>query len=374
MGALSSWAMLAFTHHYIVHYAAWSTCVVPIGERFLQYAVLGDDIVIWNKTVAEKYITVMHSLGVGLGLAKSIISQGGTGAEFAKRTLLGGVDVSPVPFKESSAAHRRIVELRQFCLKYQLSPMKAVRYLGYGYKVDPSKNTFAMNVFKLVNSIPLTYKALIDLFTDRDRPFIDFNKGQDYEKFKILINLINSETIRVHRELKDSYYALLQWYTALALDTYPLWSKDHLRARLQYETVSRKVDSMLKELESGVSMTRSSVKTLQAVVERVNSPIYPLLPEEEDILSFLSPTKGPYRGIAAALYQAQQILSSNQVSTVINPVMAESAPVSHWESKRTLRLWNRWAKTLLKANIPYRDANTLNKLNIKLNAKIPLSM
>jgi hypothetical protein len=54
MGALSSWAMLALTHHYIVRVAASR---VGISD-FTHYAILGDDIVIANDNVALSY----HSL------------------------------------------------------------------------------------------------------------------------------------------------------------------------------------------------------------------------------------------------------------------------------------------------------------------------
>jgi hypothetical protein len=46
MGALSSWAMLALTHHFIVQCAAWQTGITPKTALFDEYAVLGDDIVI----------------------------------------------------------------------------------------------------------------------------------------------------------------------------------------------------------------------------------------------------------------------------------------------------------------------------------------
>lgn len=55
MGALSSWAMLAITHHFIVQSAAWMAGVVKTRTMFSKYAVLGDDIVIWDKATAEKY-------------------------------------------------------------------------------------------------------------------------------------------------------------------------------------------------------------------------------------------------------------------------------------------------------------------------------
>jgi len=51
MGALSSWAMLALTHHYIVRIAARRVGI----KNFNHYAVLGDDVVICNDLVAHAY-------------------------------------------------------------------------------------------------------------------------------------------------------------------------------------------------------------------------------------------------------------------------------------------------------------------------------
>jgi hypothetical protein len=55
MGALSSWAMLALTHHYIIRIAARR---VGLSD-FTHYAVLGDDVVIANDLVAASYHTLV---------------------------------------------------------------------------------------------------------------------------------------------------------------------------------------------------------------------------------------------------------------------------------------------------------------------------
>lgn len=79
MGALSSWAMLAITHHVIVHVAAMR-CNLP---GFSNYCILGDDIVINDDRVAEEYLIIMDHLGVSINLSKSLISD--KFCEFAKR-------------------------------------------------------------------------------------------------------------------------------------------------------------------------------------------------------------------------------------------------------------------------------------------------
>lgn len=81
MGALSSWAMLAMTHHFVVQVAAGR---VGYKGWFPHYAVLGDDIVIADTQVALAYKTLMSTyLGVPINPVKGIVSP--TCLEFAKK-------------------------------------------------------------------------------------------------------------------------------------------------------------------------------------------------------------------------------------------------------------------------------------------------
>nr|UPW42217.1 MAG: putative RNA dependent RNA polymerase [Inner Mongolia grassland mitovirus 7] len=99
MGALSSWAMLALTHHLIMQY-----CSLLLGKNRFQwnidYEVLGDDIVIFDKALAAKYVELMNHFGVPLNQSKSVISLAKQPVvEFAKRTSYNTVDVSPISWK-----------------------------------------------------------------------------------------------------------------------------------------------------------------------------------------------------------------------------------------------------------------------------------
>jgi len=80
MGAYSSWAMLALTHHFVVQYAAYSC-----GWRqwFPWYAIVGDDLVIADEAVALSYKSLMSDLGLDINMSKSLISS--YCYEFAKR-------------------------------------------------------------------------------------------------------------------------------------------------------------------------------------------------------------------------------------------------------------------------------------------------
>jgi len=81
MGAYSSWAMLALTHHVIVQVAALR---VGWSSVFPYYCVLGDDVVIADAVVAEAYRSLMTALGVPINMSKSLVSEKGC-LEFAKR-------------------------------------------------------------------------------------------------------------------------------------------------------------------------------------------------------------------------------------------------------------------------------------------------
>lgn len=94
MGALSSWAMLALTHHCIVKIAA-----IRVGKsNFDHYALLGDDIVIAEEAVAKSYHYIMTEvLGVDINLSKTLVSK--HSFEFAKRLVTMDGEVSPVGAK-----------------------------------------------------------------------------------------------------------------------------------------------------------------------------------------------------------------------------------------------------------------------------------
>jgi len=93
MGAYSSWAMLAITHHCIIQLCARRAGVTG---WFDLYAILGDDIVIGHPNVAREYKVFMEKIGVGINSSKSIIGRDLT-FEFAKRFFWHGEDITPLP-------------------------------------------------------------------------------------------------------------------------------------------------------------------------------------------------------------------------------------------------------------------------------------
>jgi len=136
MGALSSWAMLALTHHAIVQYAAHLASPIRTSW-FTRYAVLGDDVVIADRSVAAKYLEVMKEIGVDISLAKSMVSATGS-LEFAKRTWISGREASPIPLAELLVALCHLGALEQLvkkCSAFVTLRMSSVaRFAGFGYR------------------------------------------------------------------------------------------------------------------------------------------------------------------------------------------------------------------------------------------------
>jgi hypothetical protein len=132
MGAYSSWAMLALTHHCIIQMAA-----MQAGQKgwFDAYAVLGDDVVIADTVVAKEYLRLMKEIGVDISIHKSLV--GRDSLEFAKRVLVRGSWVTPIPLREAALASiyvPALVELVHRLADYRPRLSSIAKALGFGYK------------------------------------------------------------------------------------------------------------------------------------------------------------------------------------------------------------------------------------------------
>jgi len=130
MGARSSWAMLALTHHCIVWVAMARSNVSWYPGLYL---VLGDDIVIADEAVALSYLEIMVELGCPINLSKSLVSQNGS-FEFAKRFVHKGIDVSPVSWRELFVSYVDVSVLLALVSKHRPRVSTVLAMMGHGYK------------------------------------------------------------------------------------------------------------------------------------------------------------------------------------------------------------------------------------------------
>jgi len=121
MGAYSSWAIFTITHHYVVRYAAGDI-------RYSRYAILGDDIVICDDKVAERYKEIMKDLGVSINLKKTLVSS--DTFEFAKRLIHRGIEYSPFPINALVSVYK-VPTLLALTLRHEAESRGFYPALGY---------------------------------------------------------------------------------------------------------------------------------------------------------------------------------------------------------------------------------------------------
>nr|UPW42173.1 MAG: putative RNA dependent RNA polymerase [Guangdong mito-like virus 6] len=158
MGALSSWGMLALTHHLVVQYAAY----LAKGQYtlFRDYIVLGDDIVIADKAVAIVYHHLMTiNLQVSINQSKGLLSP--IGLEFAKRFYINGKDFSPLSLKEFSAIGGTFSSFMGLLRKLDISPYKLLQLMGKGSFSAGNNNS---KLFLLAKTLGLSLR----LFDPKD--------------------------------------------------------------------------------------------------------------------------------------------------------------------------------------------------------------
>nr|UUW21455.1 MAG: RNA-dependent RNA polymerase [Guiyang mito-like virus 12] len=200
MGAYSSWGMLAMTHHALVQFSAWR-----VGHRawFTDYAVLGDDIVICDRDVANEYVKVMDELGVKIGFHKSIISSNSS-LEFAKRFFFKGEEASPlslggiavgwlgpgfVPEVVAASKQRHGIEVTL----YQIA-----RYMGVGFKAASAAAT------KQYSGLPRILASAVLLMT---RPGAPFGVPTLYEWYRR--SSISGKPVKMLSKWEDKIFRLL---------------------------------------------------------------------------------------------------------------------------------------------------------------------
>lgn len=162
MGAYSSWAMLALTHHAIVQFAAFRT--KRFSGWFDLYAVLGDDIVIGDRYVAAQYVEIMDTLGVKIGFSKSIVSKN-LSIEFAKRFYYRGVEVTPLPLVGVGVSWLGVSGVPEIVKTVKertgklLSLASIGKCIGFGYKACSGAST------RRISDLPNMLRSIVILLT-----------------------------------------------------------------------------------------------------------------------------------------------------------------------------------------------------------------
>jgi len=163
MGALSSFNMLAITHHLIMQYVAQSVGFVRGNKWCDAYEITGDDIVIFDPLLASNYVETMESLGLEINQKKSVVATNKACGEYLKKTWLRNIDVSMISWKQLYQNHStlmgRVTDALYFCSKWSSANIpiaSLVRKAALTWKdlSDPSMKVLNIPFLALL-SLPL---------------------------------------------------------------------------------------------------------------------------------------------------------------------------------------------------------------------------
>nr|QXP49783.1 RNA-dependent RNA polymerase [araluen mito-like virus] len=121
MGAYSSWPIMALTHHFIVKLAGKRAGI----SNFVNYCILGDDIVIADTEVSREYRTILQTLDMPISEPKTHSSE--FFFEFAKRYFYHGKEISPFNISSLSTVYKRYYLLHNF-MRNQLMKGWSITY------------------------------------------------------------------------------------------------------------------------------------------------------------------------------------------------------------------------------------------------------
>jgi hypothetical protein len=321
MGLYSSWASLATVHHFIVQYCAWRT---GLNGPFIQYAVLGDDIAIWNKAVAEEYQKMMTVLDVSISKAKSYIpsSDGPYKAEFAKRIFYNGQElsgISPSVLKQGLKSIWAMPELITFLVRHGFSEMaeipisrilevisvkpKDIKGLVLAFRInnllggpslkeegltladDEIPSYSLLDVMKkrfesLSESIQIYSEYMFDMYGERD---------EDREELEnLLANGVVPSDLCINRVIKDRiqqmYELQMRMVSYAKTDIADILKKVHIKDEIEYEdNILTKIKDIeyvpsmrFKDLKEGLTLHQDKkqyrVLFLKRLVKRLLAP------------------------------------------------------------------------------------------------------
>nr|QVU28731.1 RNA-dependent RNA polymerase [Paris mitovirus 1] len=235
LGYHCSWPLFALSHHWVVWMAAFR--VYGTSASFQNYAVLGDDIVLADSSVAAQYQSILADLGVEISYQKSLVSSSGA-FEFAKRFVVkeGRVDCSPVSIR-SLFMSRTILGLVAIRDKYDVSFKTLCRLGGAGYKVLGRLYHSRSKKFERLHiacNKPTNDTFPLEWWIGRGRPLNPYLRGRCVEIFlktikpkeiRILPEELEGSVDRVelhertlYRNWMLQYLTHLKWYCEVAMN------------------------------------------------------------------------------------------------------------------------------------------------------------
>lgn len=282
MGAYSSFPVFALTHGLIVSYLAENLDISSDCFR-----ILGDDILIRDDKLAEKYIKVLKAMGVPYSKTKTM--QSVHTFEFAKRWFHHGVEISPFPV---SALHESITSFSMLAETFRTADEKG---WYQNFCAGPG----------LVRTL-LKFHGMHPVFT---RKFLE-----KYEMFTSFPNFNLSEEDNTRNwvkflRLSNHYVSCVGWKDHVH-QTLKVTLKDASRELLHgaLKSLASQSDDLWRCLYyAGLSPSRGIKLELQKVLEWAN-PLLAVLRQQADQLDILSASQDKTNNPASSQEQLAQFL------------------------------------------------------------------
>lgn len=283
MGALSSWAGLAVTHHWIVQKAAFN--VYNSRTWNTQYEILGDDLVIFDRLIADEYLKIMTGLGCEINMFKSIVSHNRPVFEFAKRTCWGDKIVSGISIAQIRAGWNVAGRVNN-----------ALSFVKSGLITSRSLLSMALSRYTFTNGQSAAYTVMTKSHSDKTESLFALgivslfgnlvNSGQaSLKELMMLISdpakgpLINPQAVRLPIKTSLNYiYSILSGQHSKTEDRPGIFlSKPEKRLFSFKENQSGLLNATLNELyQSALTLAQDHVRDLN---EFANSLLAPLIIE-----------------------------------------------------------------------------------------------
>jgi len=282
MGALSSWGMLALTHHFIVQLAYRESYSLVKADWFDNYELLGDDIVLFDEKVAKQYLFIMEGLGVEINLSKSVLSNNGS-FEFAKVSSFKGQNVSGVPWKMFISQRTRMGRVNILLYLIQSIQVKhPIRYIKNITMFRPG----------MLGDYGFTLIALLTMLTTRG--VSDSKEGKFIFSWSELLRTLGSCTIASQNYIKNLLNSQNITYLEYLITT--LIKKDYDNIQLSKKPLvdmSFAMDHPFQKIGLANYLLDEKSKVSQltwkdSLVEQVINNFLPGLPESSRVLQYPS--------------------------------------------------------------------------------------
>jgi hypothetical protein len=215
MGFYTSWPLTTLCHHFLIY-----VCCREIGTSWKRanYKLLGDDIIIYDDALAEKYQEIIHLIGMDIQMQKSHI--GNSLFEFAKRLFTPMGEISPFSIKavqEEAKSYFSFIELlHEHHLKnwipvtstldaaFDFYFTKPNRYRSRDRKRVARKIERSKLLYNRLRGYDETLNLVRKIQSDHDYPQLSCNMVNKAKA--MLINCV----VRSFEEAASSYYGDLQ--------------------------------------------------------------------------------------------------------------------------------------------------------------------